>query len=70
MKYIIYILIFFTFYFVIFFIWNLVFYKKRRIKDSLSNIKRMYSTTEEETILSKPFQDRIIKPAYQNLQDL
>lgn len=65
MKYIIYILIFFTFYFVIFFIWNLVFYKKRRIKDSLSNIKRMYSTTEEETILSKPFQDRIIKPAYQ-----
>lgn len=67
MKYLVYLLVIITVSFIFSIIHGLIFYGRKEVKDRLDYVKDLYKGPEDDTILSTPFNDRIIKPIYQKL---
>lgn len=67
MKFLVYLLVIFTISYLILIIYGLIYRKRENIKDRLVEVKVMFREPTEETILSQPFIDRIIRPGYQKI---
>ena len=65
MKYLIYFLIITTISFLFTIIYGLLFHRRKEVKNRLEDVKDLFKDPQEETVLSQPFNDRIIKPVYQ-----
>lgn len=67
MEYLVYMLVIITVSFLVLIIYELLFYQRKDIKNRLDGVKDMFRSPEDDNILSEPFTDRIIKPAYQKI---
>ncbi|MCF6466674.1 type II secretion system F family protein [Clostridium sp. Cult2] len=70
MKYLIYFLVIITVAFIFTIIYYILFSRRKEVKKRLDDVKDLFKDHQEETILSQPFNDRIIKPLYQKVVGL
>ena len=65
MQLLIYLLVIFTISYIVLILYGLLFNKRENVKSRLDKVKGMFLDPDEDVEMEKPFNDRIIRPAYQ-----
>lgn len=65
MQLLVYLLVIITISFIVLILYGLLFNTRENVMNRLDNVKGLFNDPDEDTIMKKPFNDRIIRPAYQ-----